>query len=492
MNLLLAAPLLIPMLAAIACLAFWKSRTFQRITALAAAAGILAAGAGLLADTMQSGIRVMKVGDWPAPAGIVLVADVLSALMIVVTGLVGLTGLAFSAADEEARREAPAKYPLLLILLMGVSGTFLTGDLFNLYVWIEVMLMASFVLLGLGGGRYQIEGSLKYVTLNLVASSLLLIAIGVLYGTAGSLNLADLAMVIRNTDRPELATPIAMVFLVAFGIKAAIFPFFYWLPSSYHTPPAAISAIFAGLLTKVGVYALLRMFTLLFVRDTALTHSLILWLAALTMTTGVLGAMAQTDFRRLLSFHIISQIGYMIMGLGLFTRAAVAGSIFFVIHNIIAKTNLFFISGAVRSASGSYDLDKIGGIYSRHPVLSLLFLIPAFSLAGTPPLSGFIAKLALVKAGIEVGRWSIVAVALGVGLLTLYSMTKIWTQAFWTPSPAPTGRIPRGLYIPIVVLASLTVFLGLVPGPLAALAERAADQLMDPEAYIRAVLAIEP
>jgi multicomponent Na+:H+ antiporter subunit D len=283
-----------------------------------------------------------------------------------------------------------------------------------------------------------------------------------------------------------------MLFLVAFGIKAAVFPLFFWLPDSYHTPPPAVSAIFAGLLTKVGVYALIRVFTLLFAHDTGFIHRTILVAAGITMVTGVLGAVAQNGFRRLLSFHIVSQIGYMIMGLGIYTPLALAGSIYFMVHNILAKTNLFLVSGVTYALGGTYDLKKLGGLYRARPALALLFLVSALSLAGVPPSSGFFGKLALIRAGLSVGEYAVVAAALIVSLLTLYSMTKIWGEAFWKERPggAPPdpGRLRyAALLVPIALLAVLTLLIGLLPGPFFAIATRAADQLADPAGYIRAV-----
>jgi multicomponent Na+:H+ antiporter subunit D len=394
-------------------------------------------------------------------------------------------------ASIDQQREAFGYYPLLHILLMGVCGAFLTGDIFNMYVWFEVMLIASFVLLALGSERPQIEGAIKYVTLNLMSSAIFLAAVGILYGVVGTLNMADLAVKLPEVAPPGLVTTLAMLFLVAFGVKAAVFPLFFWLPASYHTPPVAVSAIFAGLLTKVGVYALIRVFTLLFVQNVGYTHTLILVIAGLTMLTGVLGAVAQNEFRRILSFHIVSQIGYMIMGLGLFTRLALAGSVFYIVHHIIVKTNLFLVSGVAYRLHGTGELKDLGGLYQAHPMLALLFLIPALSLAGLPPLSGFFAKLALLQAGLEVGQYIIVVVALAVGLLTLVSMTKIWAEAFWKPATHPPASIvlsPRTLLLPIAMLATLTVLIGLAAGPLFALSMQAADQLLNPRDYIQAVL----
>ncbi|MGH9804593.1 MAG: Na+/H+ antiporter subunit D [Candidatus Acidiferrales bacterium] len=494
MNILLLLPLLIPLLTAALCLLAWPWRRLQRALGVLGAAALLAAALGLLENVWSHGIQAAQMGGWPAPFGITLVADLFSAIMVTLAGLMGLAVGVYALASMDPARESFGFYPLYHILLMGICGAFLTGDIFNLYVWFEVMLIASFVLLALGGERAQMEGAIKYVTLNLLSSALFLAAIGILYGVAGTLNMADLALRLGATSQPGLVTALAMLLLVAFGIKAAIFPLFFWLPASYHTPPVAVSAIFAGLLTKVGVYALIRVFTLLFVHDIGFTHTLLLILSGLTMVTGVLGAVAQNEFRRILSFHIISQIGYMILGLALFTPLALAGSVFYIIHHIIVKTNLFLVSGVARRLGGASDLSRLGGLYVTQPALAILFLIPALSLAGVPPLSGFFAKLALVKAGLAIEQYAIVATALLVSLLTLYSMTKIWAEAFWKPAPPGeplSPEPPRGLrplLLPVTTLAALTLALGFGAQPIFELALAAADQLLHPAAYIRAVL----
>ncbi|MDR7555324.1 MAG: Na+/H+ antiporter subunit D [Armatimonadota bacterium] len=532
MTAVLALPLLIPLGTAVACLLAWGRPAVQRRLSLAGAAGLLGAGLFLLWTVAARGITATQAGGWPAPFGITLVADLFAAIMVAVTGLVGLAVATYALGTMDARREAFGYQALYHVLLLGVCGAFLAGDVFNLYVWFEVMLIGSFALLALGGERAQMEGTIKYVTINLLASALFLTAVGILYGVAGTLNLADLSRRLPQVASPGLQTTLAMLFLAAFGIKAAVFPLFFWLPASYHTPPAATSAVFAGLLTKVGVYALLRVFTLLFVHDPGTTHRVILVLAGLTMVTGVLGAVAQREFRRILSFHIISQIGYMIMGLGLYTPAALAGSIFYIVHHIIVKTNLFLVSGAVWRLRGTYALAPLGGLYRDAPALALLFAIPALSLAGMPPLSGFAAKLALVQAGLAGAAYAIVATALVVGLLTLFSMTKIWHEVFWKDAPEVVlepeerllpsmGREEAGLpavgargvrtagvrgsvrshgagaqargrtlamLAPIVGLAVITVLFGLLAEPAFRLTARAAAQLADPTGYVRAVL----
>jgi multicomponent Na+:H+ antiporter subunit D len=307
--------------------------------------------------------------------------------------------------------------------------------------------------------------------------------------------MADLAQKMDHLSNGGLSSALAVLFLVAFGLKAAVFPLFFWLPASYHTCPVPVSAIFAGLLTKVGVYVLIRVFTLLFVHDVEYTHSLLLAISVLTMITGVLGALAQNEFRRILSFHIISQIGYMLFGLALFTPLALAGSIFYIVHHIIVKTNLFLVSGVARRLGGSFELKRLGGLNALHPALGALFLIPALSLAGLPPLSGFFAKLALVQAGLDQQRYLAVGVALAVSLMTLLSMMKIWNEAFWKAAPSSQIRgsgAEATMMMPIAALAALTVMTGFGVGPLFELSQAAAHQLLDRGSYVAAVLEVRP
>ncbi len=494
MRALVALPVLVPLGTAIVCLALRPFRAAQRAASVGGAALLLAVAATLLQRVDTAGIQVIQIGAWPAPYGISLVADLLAAIMVLLTGIIGLVAAVYSLGSIDEAREAHGYHPLFHVLLMGVSMAFLTGDIFNLYVAFEVMLMASFVLLALGGERAQLEGAVKYVTLNLLSSAVFLAAVGVLYGVAGTLNLADLALTVRRGTAPGLVTTLACLFLVAFGIKAAVFPLFFWLPASYHTPPVAVSALFAGLLTKVGVYALVRAFTLVFTSDTALTHGLILASAGLTMVVGVLGAASQGEFRRILAFHSVSQVGYMVLGLGMMTPLALTGTVLYLAHHAVVKTNLFLVSGIVRRLGGSFELAQLGGLYQARLGLALLFLISAASLAGIPPASGFWAKLTLVLAGLQSGHEILAGVALGVGLLTLYSMTKIWNEAFWKAAPEgtpPAGRLPLTLMLPVALLAALTLAMGVLAGPVFDLASRAAAQLADPSQYVRAVLGEE-
>ncbi len=499
MNAFLILPIAIPLLTMAVLLLTWKSLRVQRWLGVAGSLLLFIAATALLVSVRDHGILVLNVGDWPAPFGITLVADLLSSIMVMLASVMGLAVSVYALRMIDDARADFGFYPVFHLLLMGICGAFLTGDMFNLFVWFEVMLISSFVLLVLGGERAQLEGAIKYVTLNLISSAVFLAAIGVLYAAMGTLNMADVALKLRSFPDGDIATVLSMLFLIAFGTKAAVFPLFFWLPASYHTPPAAVSAIFAGLLTKVGVYALIRAFTLLFVADTEFTHTLLLVIAALTMITGVLGAMAQNEIRRILSFHIVSQIGYMLMGLAINTTLGLAGSIFYIIHHIVVKTNLFLIGGIVEYRLGSGRLEKLGGLFRATPLLSVVFFISAMSLAGIPPLSGFFAKLTLIRAGLDAGSYGIVIVALGVSLLTLFSMTKIWSEVFWKTSPASEPHdafeIPRlmrreryCLYLPIIFLAAITVGIGLLAAPVMEISLDAAEQLLAPDLYINAVL----
>ncbi len=495
MTALVALPVVIPMVAGALALALWRSLVAQRIIGVGAAAALFAACLWLLLEVWREGVLVMHMGEWSAPYGIVLVADLLSAIMLVFASLTGFMVALYSLSMVDAPEEKFGYYPLFHLLLAGVAGVFLTGDIFNLYVWIEVLLVASFALLTLGGERAQMEGAIKYVTINLLSSILLLAAVGLTYGLFGTLNMADLADKFHQVEDKGLITAVGMLFLVAFAIKAAAFPFFFWLPASYHTPHVAVTALFAGLLTKLGVYVLFRLFSLMFDHDVGFTHHVVLmWIAGFTMLVGVLGAAAQFEFRRILSFHIVSQIGYMIMGLAIYTPLALAGGIIFIVHNMVVKTNLLLISGVTYRLAGSYELKDLGGFYRSHPGLSLLFMISAMSLAGIPPLSGFIAKFVVIRAGVEVATWPIVVVALLTGLLTLYSMVKIWAEVFWKEAPESTREHQpvKGslwpVYTAIGIMAVLGVLMGVAVQPLFAIAEAAATQMLDSDIYIEAVL----
>lgn len=497
---LLLAAILVPFIAALACLATSARPQLSRWVAVAGAAGLCMTSIGLLMETSKAGFIVMQAGAWAAPFGITLVADVFSAMMVAVTGVVALCVAVYAMRDINDALIRKHYFALFHFLLMGVNGAFITGDLFNLYVWFEVMLLASFVLITMEGKRSQLEGGVKYLVINLFSSILFLSGVGLIYGKLGTLNMADIALQLQSSPDALLVKSSAMLLLAAFGVKAAMFPFFFWLPASYHTPRFTTSALFAGLLTKVGVYALIRMYTLLFGAHFEVVQDILIWLAALTMITGVLGAAAQFEVRKILSFHIVSQIGYMVMGLAIGTSLAIAGAVFYVIHHIIVKTNLFLIAGIIQEKTGTNDLKKTGGLYRWAPGIALLFFVPAFSLGGIPPLSGFWAKYSVVKAGLDAERYVLVTAALLVGVMTLFSMTKIWAEAFWkdndkqkaetglAESTTLTAKLSPCLVLPVLSMVIMTLFIGLWSEPLFALAQQASEQLLNPDAYIGSVL----
>ncbi len=498
MKLLLVFPILLPLLMGVLMTLGWRRRALQRVLSVVGSALLFAASIALFREVWAHGILVMQVGGWPAPYGITLVADTLSASMVVVASFVSLCVSLYILGTVDVRRERNGFHPLMQILMMGVCGSFLTGDLFNLFVWFEVMLIASFVLLALGGERQQIVGAMKYVTINLVASAIFLSALGILYGMVGTLNMADLSAKLANVAEPAPITVVAMLFFVAFGIKAAMFPLFFWLPASYHTPPIAVSAIFAGLLTKVGVYALLRTFTLIFVQEPAFTHSMILMLSVMTMIFGALGAIPQTDLRKVFSFLLISHIGYMTLGLGLFSAAGLAAAIFYLFHHMLVKTNLFLICGLVARAGGGYDLRRLGGLYRFRPGLSALFFVSALALAGIPPLSGFFGKYVVVRAALEHHAYLATGVVLLTSLLTLWVLARVWLRAFWEELPErgtimkPSNSLILRCYIPVTLLALATVSFAFLASPIYAVAERSAWELMNPGSYLDAVGVVRP
>ena len=495
MSWTLALPILVPFVTAAALFLLRGCRGSGWVSVTGSAVSV-ALAVSLLLAVLDQGVIATQMSDWGAPFGITLVADYLSAAMVLITAIISLAVAVWAMAEVGQTSTRMGWHGLFQTLIGGVTGAFLTGDLFNLYVWFEVLLISSFGLLVIGGRIKAIDGAVKYVALNLISTVMFLCAAGLLYGATGTLNMADLRAAVAAHPDQGLMSVIAMMFMFGFGLKAAVFPLFFWLPASYHTPHYAVSAVFAGLLTKVGVYALIRVFTLIFVGDQGWTHEILLWVACLTMLTGVLGAAAQSDFRKILSFHIVSQIGYMVLGLALMTPLALMGAVFYLIHHIIVKGNLFLIAGVSRRLTGSSDLYAIGGLYRAAPLLAVLFLIPAFSLAGFPPLSGFWAKYVLVKASLDLREWIVAFVALLTGLLTIYSMTKIWAEAFWKPHPAgrmpALSTIPRRartlLLTPIVALALMTVLIGLFPKPFLEFATTAADQLLEPAVYIETVL----
>jgi multicomponent Na+:H+ antiporter subunit D len=494
---LLIVPVLGPFLGAL-LLALLRGRyTLEKIAGVALNAGLTGFAAWLLVHVDREGPKAMFLGGWPAPWGIAFVADRLSAAFLLGSQTVATVVLAYTAFTVERRHQEHFFYPLFHVCLLGVNWAFLTGDLFNLFVAYEVMLIGSYGAMSVGGSRAQVRETMKYLALNSIGSTMFLVGVGVVYAVTGTLNLADLSSrtAVLEGSAAGLVTVGSMFLISVFAMKAAAFPLFYWLPDSYPVVPSGILGYFGGLLTKVGVYSFLRVFVLAFRQPgSELALEILLVLSGFTMLLGVLGAMCQWEMRRLLSWHIVSQVGYMIFGIGLARDAAVAdlaiaGTILHVLHNMVVKSSLFLVGGAAERIAGTQRLKHLGGLLDVSPGLAALFFVAALSLAGMPPLSGFVSKLVLLQAGLAAGRWLVVAVSVITSFLTLWSMAKIWTYGFWrAPSAAGANGSPRGMVAPIAVLVAMSVALGIGGGPAVRFARDAARELTDPSRYVVAVL----
>ena len=488
MTTLATLPIVIPLLAAALALLAYRSLRIQRIIGLAASTGLLVVATALLVLVDAEGTIVVAVGGWIPPLGITLVADRLAVLLLLTAAVALLAVLVYAVSQRTTDEDLPGFHAVYQILAAGVSLALLTGDLFTLFVAFEMMLTASYVLLTHRAGGGEIRATLSYVAIGLVASALLLTTIALLYAVTGTVNMADMAGKLDEVP-DSIRRGLGWMLFLVFGIKAAIFPLFFWLPDSYPVAPTPVTALFAGLLTKIGVYAIVRTQTLLFPSPEPVT--LMLLIAGITMIVGVLGAIAQKDIKRILSFHIVSQIGYMIMGLGFFTVAGIAAAIVFTVHQIIVKASLFLVGGLVEQTEGTGNIDAVSGVARRSPILALLFLPAALSLAGFPPFSGFVGKLALVEAGFGVQRWVVVGVSLFASVLTLFSMTKIWGGVFWgKPNRTKSKRPARGMVGAAAVLVLAGIAIAVVAEPLVQYAERAAIDLVDPDTYRLVVLGV--
>jgi multicomponent Na+:H+ antiporter subunit D len=518
-------PVLIPTLAAAATLFAGRRPRLQRAIALLALAAVVTVCAALVVLADRYGTLVVHVGGWGqtvpgmGPLGITLVVDRLSALMLLVSAIVLLAVVFYAIGqgirDGDERQPVSIFLPTYLVLSAGVCTAFLAGDLFNLFVGFEVLLSASFVLLTIGASADRVRAGIAYVMVSMVSSLIFLVGLALIYAATGTLNMAELSV---RLDGVPAGTRSAMfaVLLVAFGIKAAVFPLSAWLPDSYPTAPAPITAVFAGLLTKVGVYAIIRAHSLLFPGGT-LDHVLMV-AALLTMIVGILGAMAQSDIKRLLSFTLVSHIGYMVFGIALSSALGMSGAIYYVAHHIVVQTTLFLVVGLIERQAGASTLQRLGGLAAASPLLAMVFMVPALNLGGIPPFSGFIGKVSLLEAGAQNGSvlaWLLVAGSVSTSLLTLYVMARVWTKAFWRArADAPegelaeavpsallddaedvayadrddVGRMPVGMLLPTGALIAVGLSLTVFAGPIFSYSERAAAEVLDRGQYVSAVL----
>lgn len=450
--------------------------------ALAVLAGALLCDAVLLERILGNGPMSMTMGRWLPPFGISFTADAMGALFAVVSTFAAVA-VVLSLILEAPRDAAGAGlYPLILLLMAGVSGAFLTGDLFNLYVWFEVILIASFGLLSLAGNPLQLDATVKYGLLNFVATALFLAALGLLYGQLGTLNMADLIGAATKAD-PLPLTATAALFCLAFGIKAGVFPVNAWLPASYHAPPAPISALMGGVLTKVGVYALLRLLVLLLPAERVVLAPAVTAIAIATMILGPLSALAETNLRRSIGFLLIGGVGVAITGA--VTPGAVLGAVVYIGQSILVFAALYLLAGIVERATSTSDTREMGGLYAARSGLSIMFFALIFSVAGVPPFLGFWPKLLLLQGYLADGNWPLVFGLLLSSLLSLMAGARLWSFVFWRSPDQPLARATG--YAPALLLTGAVLLLGVAPNLLIKAGNVAARDLNDPARYVAAV-----
>ncbi|MEM7696162.1 MAG: proton-conducting transporter membrane subunit [Pseudomonadota bacterium] len=488
---LVAIPIIVPLIGAGVLVALRSVPRVHSLITLVMMAVVTLAAVALNGVVAANGPLVMAMGNWVPPFGIVIAVDQLGALFVLVTSLVGLLGLAYARQEIDEKGVTFGFYAFYLLLMCGVNGAFSTGDIFNLYVWFEVFLIASFGLMAFGGERVQMDGAVKYGVLNLIATTLFLIAVGVLYGATGTLNMADIRTVLAQENAAPLLT-IGALFTMAFAMKAAAFPLHFWLPASYHTPKIIVSALFAGLLTKVGVYCLLRVIIMLFGDEGTAFLPFLLVFGAATAVIGALCAIAQVDAKRMAAFLVVSGIGVMLIGIGLGTEKAFTGAIVYAVHSIFVMTALFLVLGLAASA-GRIALHEALGLYASRALIAALFLIVGFAAAGLPPFSGFWPKFLLVDAALDgaggLGTLATVGVILS-GFLTTIAVGRTWALIFLKPAGegvvAPDGgpgRAASAIALVVVIIA-----LGVLPSVVVEPASVGAAGLLDPAAYQTRVL----
>lgn len=486
-------PFLLPILSALVCVLFMGRPSVERRIVIGISAFLQFALALYLGwRAIGQPPMVLHVGGWAPSLGIVLVVDGLAAIMLGLSTFVSLQCVLFSYAEISAAEEQPLRLPLMQLLVAGINLSFITGDLFNLFVAFEIMLVASYALLTLEANDRHIKEAFPYLAVNLFGSTLFLIAAGLAYAVFGTLNFALMS---ERAASMEMNFPLrltATLLMVVFGIKAGVFPLYYWLPNSYPILPLSLGAFYSGLLTKVGIYVMLRILGTVFPHGLESIHSLLAWLAGFTMVLAVLGAVSRNFIRGILSFHIVSQIGYMVLAIGFFTPLAIAACIFYVVHHIIVKSSLFLIGGAGMFYNHTDQLDRMGGLWKASPVLGACFLCQAFSLAGVPPLSGFWGKYLIVMVGLDESRYWLVFAAILASILTLVSMLKIWVSAFWADPPPETPIEPsspriRAMTAIVCTFTAVSLGIGFGAEHVMKISRQAADSLLNQEEYRQAV-----
>ncbi|SEM61282.1 multisubunit sodium/proton antiporter, MrpD subunit [Mesobacillus persicus] len=491
MNSLITLPLLIPFFTAIILVFFAKNIPVQRWISTIGSISTIIAAVFLAITVYTDGIQTMNLGNWEAPFGITLVSDMTSILLVLTTSLIAFVCLLYSFRSIGKEREEFYYYPSFFFLVLGVNGAFTTGDIFNLFVFFEVMLMASYVLLVLGGTKIQLRETIKYLLVNIISSGLFVMGVAYLYSVVGTLNMAHISLRLHEMGQSGIVTVIAVLFLIVFGIKGALFPLYFWLPGAYYAPPAPVMAMFGALLTKVGIYSIARTYTLFFTQDVGYTHGLLEILAIFTIILGAIGAIAYSDVKKIIIYNIIVAVGVILFGVATFTPESLTGSVFYLIHDMIIKAALFLLIGIIIKVAGTSNLKEMGGLIHRYPGLGWTFFIAALALSGIPPLSGFMGKILIVRAGIDAGNYWGSGIVLLSSLFVLFSVMKIFINGFWGEAREykQQEKVPvKWLLTAPVILTICAVLYGLGTEALYPIISTAAETLSNPEIYINAVL----
>lgn len=424
MSNLLIMPMLLPFLCALILVFIKNKNQTSKILSITTMIVSTLISLALLIYVVNHKPITLDFGGWKAPFGIQFLGDSLSLLMVTVSSFVVTLIMAYGFGRGEKRVNLFHLPTFILLLTVGVIGSFLTSDLFNLYVMFEIMLLASFVLVTLGQSVEQLRAAIIYVVLNIIGSWLFLLGIGMLYKTVGTLNFSHIASRLNHMESNQTITIISLVFLVAFSSKAALV-IFMWLPKAYAVLNTELAALFAALMTKVGAYALIRFFTLLFDHHPGITHPLLVFMSCITMIIGAFGVIAYKDIKKIAAYQVILSIGFIILGLGSHTHAGVNGAIFYLSNDIIVKTLLFFIIGSLVYISGFRNYKYLSGLAKREPFFGVAFIVMVFAIGGVPPFSGFPGKVLIFQGAIQNGNYIGLALMILTSLLAIYSLFRV-------------------------------------------------------------------
>lgn len=490
MSNIIVLPLIVPVITAILLVFLREHVLLQRILSLCTFAFVVIISVVLLLEVHQQGVMRIDFSGWLPPFGILFVADSFAVLLVLVANIVAAICLLYAIFTIGEHYEKMYFYPFVLLMVAGVNGSFLTGDIFNLFVCFEVMLLASYALISLGGGKIQLREALKYVLINIVASWIFLVALAFLYGTIRTLNMAHISLRVMEAGADPLITTVGLVFLIVFSLKAGLLLFF-WLPGSYSAPPTAIAALFAALLTKVGIYALVRTFTLLFTTNIEVTHTILSVMAGLTIIAGCMGALAGRDVRTIASYNVLIGVGFIVAGLAIGTESALQGVTYYLMHDMVVKAMLFLAVGMMIYVTGETIIDKMSGLIRNYPFFGWLFFIMMCSLAGIPPLSGFLGKVLIGQGAIEGGNFVLLGLGFLSSLIVLYSLLRIFLSSFFGEtiiSIEDEKPLPKRVVLPLTLLTVCTIGLGIGAEWMSPYVKDAAETLHTPSIYIDAVL----